>query len=145
MRILVCKLYLRSSIFYTNPFESQHTVIIFSNYVGYCFQVGLCLTYPTSVEDKPLCNYLLGQFDRKCHMIHFGRQALFAAIFQEIIVPEHIRDTYLRGYMLNYISLEWDDMQVNILFCISTFMCHYFCCLLSFFFPFVQLISVGVD
>ena len=53
-------------------------------------------------------NELLYLFDRKSSMMYMGRHSLFSAIYEQIILPQHIRESFLRGYVLNYISLEWD-------------------------------------
>ena len=58
-------------------------------------------------------NELLYLFDRKSSMMYMGRHSLFSTIYEQIILLQHIRESFLCGYMLNYISFEWDEIEVQ--------------------------------
>ena len=58
-------------------------------------------------------NNLLQRLGRLYKCKYRGRDNLFDADYNQIIVPEHVRHMFLRGYMLNYIDLEWDNVEVN--------------------------------
>ena len=42
-----------------------------------------------------------------------GRDNLFDAVYDQIIVLDHVQRMFLQGYMLNYMDLEWDNVAVN--------------------------------
>lgn len=74
--------------------------------------IGDFLKYPLVGEDTSMRSELLYILGRKSKNLHLGRDSLFAAVYEQVMLPDHVRESFLRGYMLNYISLEWDEIQV---------------------------------
>ena len=58
-------------------------------------------------------NSLLQRLGRLYKCKYRGRDNLFDAVYDQIIVPDHVRRMFLGGYMLNYMDLEWDNVEVN--------------------------------
>ena len=72
-------------------------------------------------EDVENRNALLNMLGRIFKAEYRGRDSLFNAVYAQITVPEHVRPMFLHGYMMNYLDLEWDNLEVSLFFDISEY------------------------
>ena len=86
---------------------------IYLSFEGFKLTLASRLHFPLNDEDMEMQNSLLQRLGRLYKCEYRGRDNLFDAINDQIIVPDHVRRMFLRGYMLNYMDLEWDNVAVN--------------------------------
>ena len=75
------------------------------------------LSSPKYGENVDMRNELLEKLDRIWKRRYSGWDALLDAVYDQILVPKQVNKTNFRGYMLNFVDTEWDNMQVIIRLC----------------------------
>ena len=80
---------------------------IYLSFEGFKLTLASRLSFPLNYEDMEMPNCLLQRLGRLYKCEYRGRDNLCDAIYDQIIVPDHVRRMFLRGYMLNYMDLEW--------------------------------------
>ena len=80
---------------------------------GFQLTVVTRLNFPLNNEDVDMRNMLLMRLGRLYKCEYRGQDNLFDAVYDQLIVPDHVCRSFLRGYMLNYMDLEWDDVEVK--------------------------------
>ena len=81
---------------------------------GFDFCVGTLLKFPAD-EDVENRNALLNILGRIFKAEYQGRDSLFDAVYAQITVSEHVTRMFLCGYIMNYLDLEWEDLEVSLL------------------------------
>ena len=86
---------------------------IYLSFEGFKLTLASRLSSPLNNKDVEMRNSLLQRLGSLYKCEYWGRDNLFDAIYDQIIVLNHVRRMFLRGYMLNYMDLEWDNVVVN--------------------------------
>ena len=86
---------------------------IYLSFEGFKLTLASRLSFLLNDKDMEMQNSLLQRLGRLYKCEYRGRDNLFDAVYDQIIVPDHVRRMFLRGYMLNYMDLKWDNVVVN--------------------------------
>ena len=86
---------------------------IYLSFEGFKLTLASRLSFLLNDKDVEMRNSLLQRLGRLYKCEYWGRHNLFDAVYDQIIVLDHVRRMFLRGYMLNYMDLEWDNVAVN--------------------------------